>query len=90
MKFVVEIEQEVDGRWIAEIPQIPGAMAYGTTREEAVARAEALGLRVLAERIEHSEVQMSAFTYSRSSFRQRSSLEMMTAGWGFSCSNGKR
>ena len=55
MKFVVEIEQEVDGRWIAEIPQIPGAMAYGSTREEAVARAEALGLRVLAERIEHGE-----------------------------------
>lgn len=55
MRFVVEIEQEVDGRWIAEIPQIPGAMAYGSTREEAVARAEALGLRVLAERIEHGE-----------------------------------
>ena len=55
MRFAVEIEQEVDGRWIAEIPQIPGAMAYGSTREEAIARAEALGLRVLAERIEHGE-----------------------------------
>jgi len=55
MRFAVEIEQEVDGRWIAEIPQIPGAMAYGSTREEAVARAEALALRVLAERIEHGE-----------------------------------
>lgn len=52
MRFVVEIEQEVDGRWIAEIPQIPGAMAYGSTREEVVARAEALGLRILAERID--------------------------------------
>ena len=53
--FTVEIEQETDGRWIAEIPQIPGAMAYGSSREEAVARVEALGLRVLAERIEQGE-----------------------------------
>ncbi len=42
MTFAVETEQETDGRWIAEIPQIPGAMAYGATRKEAVARAEAL------------------------------------------------
>ncbi len=55
VKFTVEIEQETDGRWIAEIPQIPGAMAYGTSRKEAVARVEALGLRVLAERIEQGE-----------------------------------
>ena len=53
MTFTVEIEQETDGRWIAEIQQIPGAMSYGTTRQEAVSRAEALALRVLAERIEH-------------------------------------
>lgn len=51
MNFAVEIEQEEDGRWIAEVPQIPGAVAYGSTREEAVARVEALALRVLAERI---------------------------------------
>ena len=50
--FTVEVEQETDGRWIGEIIQIPGAMAYGNSREEAVARVEALGLRVLAERIE--------------------------------------
>ena len=55
MTFTVEIEQEDDARWIAEIPEIPGAMAYGHTREEAVTRAEALALRVLAERIEHGE-----------------------------------
>jgi predicted RNase H-like HicB family nuclease len=48
--FTLEIEQETDGRWIGEIAQIPGAMAYGTTRDEASARVEALGLRVLAER----------------------------------------
>ena len=56
MTFTVETEQESDGRWIAEIPQIPGAMSYGTTRDEAVARVEALGLRVLAERIEQGEI----------------------------------
>lgn len=55
MTFKVETEQETDGRWIAEIAQIPGAMAYGATREEAIARVEALGLRVLAERIEQGE-----------------------------------
>jgi predicted RNase H-like HicB family nuclease len=53
--FTVEVEQETDGRWIAEIPQIPGAMSYGASQDEAVARVEALGLRVLAERIEQGE-----------------------------------
>jgi predicted RNase H-like HicB family nuclease len=53
--FTVETEQETDGRWIAEIPQIPGALAYGTTRNEAITRVEALGLRVLAEQIEQGE-----------------------------------
>jgi hypothetical protein len=47
--FTVETEEEADGRWIAEIPQIPGAMSYGNTRDEAIARVEALGLRVLAD-----------------------------------------
>jgi len=55
MAFAIEIEQEKDGRWIAEIPQIPGAMTYGSTRTEAVSRVETLALRVLAERIEHGE-----------------------------------
>jgi predicted RNase H-like HicB family nuclease len=47
--FTVETEQENDGRWITEIAQIPGAMGYGSTRDEAIARVEALGLRVLAD-----------------------------------------
>lgn len=51
----VEIERETDGRWIAEVTALPGAMAYGTTRDEAIARAEALALRVLADRVEHGE-----------------------------------
>lgn len=55
MTFTVETEEEADGRWIAEIPQIPGALSYGNTRDEAIARVEALGLRVLAERIENGE-----------------------------------
>ncbi len=55
MKFTVEIEQETDGRWIAEIIDIPGVMVYGETPEAAVAKAKALALRVLADRIESGE-----------------------------------
>ncbi len=51
--FKVETEREADGRWIAEVPALPGVMAYGQTREQAIAKAEALALRVLAERLEH-------------------------------------
>lgn len=54
-KFVVEIELEDDGRWIAEVVALPGVMAYGSTRDEALARAEVLALRVLADRLEHGE-----------------------------------
>lgn len=54
-KFVVEIEREDDGRWIAEVLALPGAMAYGKSREEALAKAEVLALRVLADRLEHGE-----------------------------------
>ncbi|MBI4727011.1 type II toxin-antitoxin system HicB family antitoxin [candidate division TA06 bacterium] len=49
MNFKIEYEQEADGRWLAELPQIPGVMAYGATQREAMAKAEALALRVLAE-----------------------------------------
>lgn len=51
----VEIEREADGRFIAEIPTIPGALAYGQSREEAVAKVEALVLRILADRLDHGE-----------------------------------
>ena len=53
--FKVEIERESDGRWIAEVTDLPGVLTYGTSREEAVTRAQALALRVLAERLEHGE-----------------------------------
>jgi predicted RNase H-like HicB family nuclease len=55
MNLTFETELETDGRWIAEVPQLAGVMAYGTTEMEAVGKAEALALRVLAERIEHGE-----------------------------------
>jgi len=51
----VEVEREDDGRWIAEVPELSGVMTYGQTREEAVARVQALTLRVLADRLEHGE-----------------------------------
>lgn len=55
MIFKIELEQEEDGRWIAEVSGLPGAMAYGTTADEAKARAQALALRVVADRLEHGE-----------------------------------
>jgi len=55
MNFRVEIEQEEDGRWIAEVVDLPGVLTYGTTSEEAQAKAQALALRVLADRLEHGE-----------------------------------
>ena len=54
-KFVVELEQESDGRWIAEVVALPGVLAYGDTREKALAKAEVLALRVLADRLENGE-----------------------------------
>jgi predicted RNase H-like HicB family nuclease len=54
-RFDIEIEQEDDGRWLAEVMDLPGAMAYGATREKAIAAAQALALRILADRLEHGE-----------------------------------
>jgi predicted RNase H-like HicB family nuclease len=51
----IEIEREDDGRWIAEISELPGVLAYGDTRNQAIAKAEALALRVMADRLEHNE-----------------------------------
>lgn len=53
--YKVETEVETDGRWIAEIPDLPGVLAYGSTEKEAVASAQALALRVLADRIEEQK-----------------------------------
>jgi predicted RNase H-like HicB family nuclease len=54
-RIEIEIEIEEDGRFIAEAPSLPGAMAYGRTRQEAVRRVQALVLRVIADRLEHGE-----------------------------------
>ena len=51
----IEVEREDDGRWIAEVPDLSGVMAYGATRHEAVNKAEALALRVIAARLDHGE-----------------------------------
>ena len=53
--FNIELEQEDDQRWIGEVTDLPGVLAYGRTKEEAIANAKALALRVLADRIEHGE-----------------------------------
>ncbi|HEX2056359.1 MAG TPA: type II toxin-antitoxin system HicB family antitoxin [Nitrospiraceae bacterium] len=54
-QFRIELEQEEDGRWIGEVPTLPGVMAYGQTRAEALAAVQALALRVMADRLEHGE-----------------------------------
>ncbi|HVR40516.1 MAG TPA: type II toxin-antitoxin system HicB family antitoxin [Thermoanaerobaculia bacterium] len=53
--FTVDVERETDGRWIGEVPELPGVLVYGESRDEAVAKAKALAFRVLADRLEHGE-----------------------------------
>ena len=60
--FTIEFEREDDGRWIAEIPSLPGTMAYGETAEQARSHVQALALRVVAERIEHDEFPKDVLT----------------------------
>jgi predicted RNase H-like HicB family nuclease len=55
MRLTIETEQEADGRWLAEVPELPGTMVYGQTREEAITRVEVMALRVIADRLEHGE-----------------------------------
>jgi predicted RNase H-like HicB family nuclease len=55
MPLTIEVEQEDDGRWLAEVPDLPGVLTYGHTRQEAIERAQALSLGVLADRLEHGE-----------------------------------
>ncbi len=69
MPYKIEIEREGDGRWIAEIPSLPGVMAYGRSRKEAVAAVEALALRVVADRLEKDKtpVRSKAVSFAVSS-----------------------
>ena len=62
--YTVETEQETDGRWIAEIPLLPGVMAYGVTRDEAFANATAVAFRVIADRIEETKVPPFRITFA--------------------------
>lgn len=55
MKFRVDVEMENDGRWLAEVPELPGVLAYGKSASEAQAKVQALALRVVADRLEHGE-----------------------------------
>lgn len=64
MNFTLECEQEDDGRWLAEVLELPGALAYGNSQDEAMGKAEVLALRVLAEQLEHSEFRPVAINIS--------------------------
>jgi len=55
MTFSIEVEQEADGRWLAEVPSLPGGMTYGVTQTDAMARVQVVALSLLAERLEHGE-----------------------------------
>jgi predicted RNase H-like HicB family nuclease len=56
MRLAIEVEQEEDGRWIAEVADVPGALAYGESRERAIDRVRALAVRVVADRLEHGDL----------------------------------
>lgn len=64
MNFTLECEQEADGRWIAEVPQLPGVLAYGSTSADAMAKAEVLALRVIADRLENGESEPVSIRFS--------------------------
>jgi len=64
MNFAIEFEQEDDGRWIAEIPSLPGVMAYGTTRPDAESKVEAMALRVIADRMERENSTMTGLSFA--------------------------
>ena len=64
MNLHIELDQETDGRWIAEVSALPGVMTYGVTPADATAKVQALALRVLAERLEHGEAVPELLTVS--------------------------
>ncbi len=64
MNFEVECEREDDGRWLPEVPQLPGVLAYGTSADDAMAKAQVLAIRVLAECLENSDTGPQAITFS--------------------------
>jgi len=64
MHFTLECEQKVDGRWIAEVPELPGVLSYGRSAADAMSKAEILALRVIADRLENSEAEPVSISFS--------------------------
>jgi len=64
MILSIELDREEDGRWIAEVMELPGVMSYGATREEAISNTEKLAIEVIADRIQHGELPASALSIS--------------------------
>ena len=64
MNFTLECEQEVDGRWIAEVPELPGVLAYGSSSADAMSKAEVLALRVIADRLENGDSEPVSIQFS--------------------------
>ena len=64
MNFTLQCEQEVDGRWIAEVPELPGVLSYGDSAADAMSKAEILALRVIADRLENSESEPMSISFS--------------------------
>ena len=64
MKFTIETEQEEDGRWLAEVHELPGVLVYGENAEDAMTKVQALALRVIADRLEHGETTPSLINVS--------------------------
>jgi Uncharacterized conserved protein len=64
MKYQIDFEQEEDGRWIAEIVDLPGVMAYGSSKNDAESNVEAMALRVIADRIEREHTTMSQVQFA--------------------------
>ena len=64
MNFTLECEQEVDGRWIAEVPELPGVLTYGDSAADAMSKAEVLALRVIADRLENRESEPMSISFS--------------------------
>lgn len=60
MQLTIKLLRETDGRWIADVPELPGVIVYGQSAEEATTKAKALALRVIAEEIEHGEIKADA------------------------------
>ncbi|MFS6827241.1 type II toxin-antitoxin system HicB family antitoxin [Cyanobium sp. ATX-6F1] len=64
MNFTLECEEEVDGRWIAEVPELPGVLAYGSSSADAMSKAEVLALRVIADRLENGDSEPVSIQFS--------------------------